>query len=104
MLHVCICMPTRLLAFARILSAAVFKSSNPCRVGAQVVLAGESKLVQDLAAWNPPNLLDLTQYYHPRARRNTLAHLAGDQSPIGAARLVLCPMMSAVARRTWEEG
>ena len=47
-----------------------------------VVLAGESKLVQDLAAWNPPNLLDLTQYYHPRARRNTLAHLAEDQSPI----------------------
>ena len=47
----------------------------------RTILCGETKLVQDMAAWNPPNMLDLTQYYHPRARRNTLAHLAEDSNP-----------------------
>jgi hypothetical protein len=47
----------------------------------QTILCGETKLVQDMAAWNPPNMLDLTQYYHPRARRNTLAKLAEDSNP-----------------------
>jgi hypothetical protein len=42
----------------------------------KVILCGETKLVQDMAAWNPPNHLDLTQYYHPRARRNTLGTAA----------------------------
>jgi hypothetical protein len=47
----------------------------------RTILCGETKLVQDMAAWNPPNMLDLTQYYHPRARRNTLAKLAEDSNP-----------------------
>ena len=39
------------------------------------ILCGETKLVQDMVAWVPDNQLDLTQYYHPRARRNTLARI-----------------------------
>ena len=49
---------------------ALYAKSAKVRAAATIalkctILCGETKLVQDMVAWNPPNQLDLTQYYHP---------------------------------------
>jgi hypothetical protein len=65
----------------------------------RVILCGETSLIQDMAAWKPPNHLDLTQYYHPRAKRNTLAHLAEDS--VGQVRSNFYEMCLAICKEPY---